>query len=263
MAHLQHARALLVSLVALLAPAAARAATGAPAIAAASACPREETPGGRREVRGEVNAAHQETRAEARALPARREVPAEVNATRQEARAEARALPARRGVRGEMNAAPLFATGVLASTALGVIAFMEFRWPTTSLAAEARALYALGDFFAGGASIHTALGSAVLTACWRDDPLFFCSVLEAGELRATAPVTEVVDVRAPWLVTAGPRIGAQWGLSPRFAIRAFAEPRATLARPSILVDDVRVWRARDLSLVLGVGFVFLLTPGGT
>ena len=160
-----------------------------------------------------------------------------------------------------MNAAPLFAAGVLAAAALGGSVFMEFRGPITSLAVEARVLYALGGPTVKGASIHTEIATAALTGCWSGGPLFGCAVLDVGELRASAPDRLDVDVRAPWLVSLGTRVGIQWPLVRRFALRAFAEPRVTLSHPSILVDEVRVWGAPALSLVLGVGIAVLLNPG--
>jgi hypothetical protein len=157
--------------------------------------------------------------------------------------------------RGEISASPLLAVGLLPALGGGASFSTAFRWPSLSVAIEARMLTSLADTFADGVLVHASLAMPTLDICGHRGALSVCAVFDAGELRITSDPGVSIQARQPWVSSVGLRVGGDWRFSEQLSLRGFAELHTNHSRPSLWVNNREVWRVPPLSGVVGVGLV--------
>lgn len=167
-------------------------------------------------------------------------------------------VPAQRRV--EAGVASVFSLGTAPSVLGGVGWFVGVRWPSVSLALEGRALFAPSATLArpavrGGYSFGLAAVSG--TACYQPAWVFVRARAEIGSLLFNKAGTDVSNSRQP-VVGFGFRGGVDRALTPRIAIRAYAElsfqPSQITVRST--ATNTLVWSQSFAAGSLGAGPVF-------
>jgi hypothetical protein len=181
--------------------------------------------------------------------PPLRATPREVPASHPPA-ARAWSLHAGIGGVGSWNAAP--------SPTVGVTVLVGAAWRGLSVDLEGRA-----DDPAGGAPTQgqqgqgrTWLIEGSLVPCVHVSALFGCLVVGAGALGASAQnVAHATHEYGPW-VAAGGRLGAEWMASASaWGFRGYAELLGTIARDSLFIDGVPVYKVSPWSADVGLALV--------
>ena len=169
-----------------------------------------------------------------------------------------RPVPARRRV--EAGVASVFALGIAPSTLGGVGWFIGVRWPSVSLALEGRALFAPSATLARPAvrdGYRFGFAGVSGTACYQPAWAYVCAQAEIGSLFIDNTGTENNNNRQP-VISFGFRGGVDRALTPRIAIRAYAEvsfqPRQLTVRTT--ATNTLVWSQPFAAGSLGVGPVF-------
>ncbi|AGP35716.1 hypothetical protein [Sorangium cellulosum] len=156
-------------------------------------------------------------------------------------------------LRGELSASPLLATGLLPALAGGAAFATTFRWPSLSIAVEARMLTSLADTFEDGVLVHASLAMPTLDICGHRGVLSVCAVFDAGELQITSDPGVAIQARKAWISSIGLRAAGDWRFSDQLSLRGFVELHTNHSRPSLWVNGKEVWRVPPLSGVVGLG----------
>ena len=126
-------------------------------------------------------------------------------------------------------------------------------WRFLSLDIEGRAdLPATGAGQGTPAGVRSWLVAGAVVPCAHLGAPFGCLVLSGGSLGATSVGTDAPrEDHAPWWA-AGLRVGAEFELSARSSLRAYAEVLDTLTRNSLAIDGAVAYSFAPWSGGLGV-----------
>ncbi|EYF07025.1 hypothetical protein [Chondromyces apiculatus] len=159
--------------------------------------------------------------------------------------------------RAELSTSSLFALGLLPAPALGMAPYASYRWPTLSVAIEARALFTLDNaWVVNGLRSRAELVMAVPSACGYGGRWFACGSLGIGELHAATDGDVPVETVRPWLVAIGARAGFDLVFLSRLALRTSLEANLVIGKPEVWINHVRQWEASSLGFTLSAGLVF-------
>ena len=162
--------------------------------------------------------------------------------------------------RFQAGVASVFSIGVAPSVLGGVGWFVGVRWPRVSLALEGRALFAPSATIARAPTrdgYHFEFAAVSGTGCYHPAWAFICAGAGLGSLAFGNTGIDISSNR-PSILSFSFRVGSDWILTPRIAIRAYAEmslqPLETTLRrtPAKLL----LWSQPIVAGSLGVGPVF-------
>jgi hypothetical protein len=162
-------------------------------------------------------------------------------------------------IHAHLGAAFVASDGAAPGIAFGALAFGGVRRAALSLDLEGRVDVPASGHGDSGVVVRSWIAAASLVPCVHVGWAYGCGVASAGWQTATAPEVGAPRTGGAFWAAAGPRLGLEIGLSPRWALRAWTEVLWTLERNSLAVvsyDPSSVYRFGPLSGDLSLGLAF-------
>jgi hypothetical protein len=150
--------------------------------------------------------------------------------------------------------------GTAPAPAAGVSVFLGARWRSASGSFELRAdAPASADSNTGSGRVTGSSYAAALVPCVHYGDAFLCAVGVLGLLHGEASGIAAPRSAPPTaVVAAGGRVGFEWPLSPRVALRARLDLMVDLRPTTFVIDGQDAWTARTLAGAVGAGiFAYL------
>lgn len=150
--------------------------------------------------------------------------------------------------------------GTAPGPAAGISVFLGARWRLASASFELRAdAPASAQSNTGSGRVTGSSYAAALVPCVHYGDAFLCAVGVFGLLHGEASgITAPRSAPPTAVVAAGGRVGFEWPLSQRVALRARLELMEDLRPTTFLIDGQDAWTARTLAGTVGAGiFAYL------
>ena len=138
---------------------------------------------------------------------------------------------------------------------MGVALDTAARWRAVSVGLEGRLLFATSRdaVRAEDVRIHTLVTAITAVPCLHIGWFFSCGVLQLVALRFTGGDGVYPETRHPFLAAGGMRVGVEWPLASRFAVRGFGDAASVFSKTTLVYNGKEEWAAPPLYGSLGVG----------